>query len=96
MPTKEEIESLHAHMKKIFGGLKDSSKDRMAHLRYMLLRMKQCPGPHQFEPLPDGNHFKCKICGGEVGPIERHWYQLGLKDGLLALGDKVKEGDKTK
>lgn len=48
-------------------------------------RLKECPGPHEFEKTNDGlfarADYRCKKCGGRVKGPQYHWYEEGLKHG---------------
>ena len=44
-------------------------------------RLSGCDVPHDFVPLPSKKalpRYRCLKCGGEIGSIERHWYERGL------------------
>jgi len=49
-------------------------------------KLFSCPGPHDFQKKPDdkkilGAKYVCSHCKGEVGGVERNWYERGLEHG---------------
>lgn len=43
--------------------------------------LDECPGPHDFVPVPGDGHpqyERCSKCGGRVTTRDARWYRLGL------------------
>jgi hypothetical protein len=58
-------------------------------------RLRGCLRPHVFIAARSevGRVFVrlyvCRLCGGEIGFGNRHWYERGLLDGRLPIAPKV-------
>lgn len=62
-------------------------RELLAEVRANLERLRQCEGPHEFEPetltiTPLMREFTCKKCGGIMHRGAIGWYLDGVKHGL--------------
>lgn len=60
-------------------------RDFVDSYRRNMGKLDACAAPqHDFAFVPGADvsrRYRCAHCGGEVGPLERHWYVRGLMSG---------------
>jgi hypothetical protein len=83
MTDKKEVPEVIRRLGEISGVGVVRTNEILEEVRANLARLNGCAGPHDFQPIDEGQRLsrkaRCSKCAGEVRTSDWHWYERAME-----------------